>query len=236
MAKLDGRRAPLEEPSEPVEELERGVGPAEGPGELEEPGPDASRFLERSEGVDEPPDRVVVGRPLVGDTAPDLDGEEKPRQIGDPLRPAAHQPLSRDAIEGVVELDAVDIPGDETEPVDAPTGLVTTPRLGYMRLHGRNRANWFRRDAGRDERYDYLYDETELGEWRDRALAALPRVERLFVVLNNHFRGQALANALQLGSMIDGRRRAAPPSLLEMYPALRGVSSTPGQGNLLDGE
>lgn len=117
-----------------------------------------------------------------------------------------------------------------------PTGLVTTPRLGYMRLHGRNRANWFRRDAGRDERYDYLYDETELGEWRDRALAALPRVERLFVVLNNHFRGQALANALQIGSMIDGRRRAAPPSLLEMYPALRGISSTPGQGNLLNGK
>jgi hypothetical protein len=37
-----------------------------------------------------------------------------------------------------------------------------TSGAGYIRVHGRNYADWFRPDAGRDARYDDLYDPGEL--------------------------------------------------------------------------
>jgi len=36
-----------------------------------------------------------------------------------------------------------------------PLNSVTSP-VGYIRLHGRNVRDWFRKGAGRDERYNYL--------------------------------------------------------------------------------
>jgi len=115
-----------------------------------------------------------------------------------------------------------------------PTEHVTTPALGYIRLHGRNRANWFRRDAGRDERYDYLYTEEELSEWRLRAERMAGSVERLFIVTNNHFRGQALVNALQLRSLLEGRPVEAPRELVAAYPVLARIAADgESQGRLL---
>jgi uncharacterized protein YecE (DUF72 family) len=90
----------------------------------------------------------------------------------------------------------------------------------YFRLHGRNRHNWFKPDAGRDDRYNYLYSSDELSSWRERIDSVPAGVERLFVVLNNHFRGQAVANALQLRSMLSGRKTDAPPELIDTFPGL----------------
>jgi uncharacterized protein YecE (DUF72 family) len=115
-----------------------------------------------------------------------------------------------------------------------PTEHATTPALGYIRLHGRNRANWFRRDAGRDERYDYLYTGAELAEWRDRAARLAEKVDRLFIITNNHFRGQALVNALQLRSLLEGRKVEVPRELAAAYPVLREIDAGDGmQGRLL---
>jgi uncharacterized protein YecE (DUF72 family) len=90
----------------------------------------------------------------------------------------------------------------------------------YFRLHGRNRRAWFKADAGRDERYNYMYSADELASWRERIDSVPAGVDRLFVVLNNHFRGQAVANALQLRSMLSGGKAAAPPGLIGTYPQL----------------
>ena len=49
-----------------------------------------------------------------------------------------------------------------------PTGHVTS-QVAYIRLHGRNAANWFRTDAAVDSRYDYLYSAEELRPWAERA-------------------------------------------------------------------
>lgn len=116
-----------------------------------------------------------------------------------------------------------------------PTEQITDPRFGYVRLHGRNRRNWFRKDAGRDERYDYLYGEKELEEWKDRSVRMLGRVERLFVITNNHFMGQAVANAFQLRHLIEGRRLKIPETTKRTYPGL-GHIALPSleQGELLD--
>ena len=105
-----------------------------------------------------------------------------------------------------------------------PTEYVTDHRLAYIRLHGRNRRNWFGKNVGRDERYDYLYDETELGEWSQRASRIIGRAQKLFIVTNNHFKGQALVNAFQLRNLIEGGKFYIPEPLKRAYPAVGGIS------------
>lgn len=100
-------------------------------------------------------------------------------------------------------------------------GARATAAVGYIRVHGRNYQDWFRKDAGRDARYDYLYSAEELAPWaaRAKALAADRRTEEIYVVTNNHFRGQAAANAVMLASMIEGHPVEAPAPLLHSFPA-----------------
>lgn len=115
-----------------------------------------------------------------------------------------------------------------------PTEYVTDESLGYIRLHGRNRRNWFRKEAGRDERYDYLYNESELEEWRDRAKRMLEKVQNLFIITNNHYRGQALVNAFQIKSMLEKRKLEVPPTLTTAYPQLGAIATNVSrQGDLL---
>jgi uncharacterized protein YecE (DUF72 family) len=68
-----------------------------------------------------------------------------------------------------------------------------TGRVGYVRVHGRNYQDWFRKHAGRDARYDYLYSPDELSRWTERAkeVARDEQVETVDVVFNNHY-GEAL--------------------------------------------
>lgn len=99
-----------------------------------------------------------------------------------------------------------------------------TAAVAYVRIHGRNYRDWFRKDAGRDARYDYLYDARELAPWaeRIRELARSPRAPDVYVITNNHFRGQAPANAKMLEAMVEGRRVEAPPELVAAYPEALG--------------
>ena len=109
----------------------------------------------------------------------------------------------------------------------------STSHVGYVRVHGRNYKDWFRKDAGRDARYDYLYSPEQLEPWADRArqLAEDPGTQEVYVVTNNHFRGQAVTNGLQLEAMLRGEPVAAPASLVEEFPEalLPYVSSRPLQ-------
>jgi uncharacterized protein YecE (DUF72 family) len=115
-----------------------------------------------------------------------------------------------------------------------PTEIVTDRRLGYIRLHGRNRADWARSGAGRDERYDYLYREDELEEWRRRAERIAAKSDALYIVTNNHFRAQALVNAFQMRYLLSREKQRMPDSLVEAYPSLRSIAiEPPGQGTLL---
>jgi uncharacterized protein YecE (DUF72 family) len=100
---------------------------------------------------------------------------------------------------------------------------VATAQVGYVRIHGRNAKDWFRAGATRDERYDYLYGADELRPWAERArqVAASPGVTDVYVVTNNHFQGQEVANAMQLRSMLEGRKVEVPETLWKAFgPAL----------------
>jgi uncharacterized protein YecE (DUF72 family) len=96
----------------------------------------------------------------------------------------------------------------------------TTGPVGYVRLHGRNYRDWFREKAGRDARYDYLYSEKELDPWLEKISEVTEAASSTYVITNNHFRGQAVVNALQIRSRIEGRKVEAPPGLVEHYPVL----------------
>ena len=107
----------------------------------------------------------------------------------------------------------------------APARPRVTAEIAYMRLHGRNEAAWFAKDAGRDARYDYLYPMHALRPLADAARSMSTQAKALYVIANNHFRGQALANALQLKHLIQGTEPDAPEELLAAYPDLKDVVS-----------
>jgi uncharacterized protein YecE (DUF72 family) len=104
-----------------------------------------------------------------------------------------------------------------------PSAVATSPDFAYVRLHGRNYKNWFREGAGRDDRYDYLYAKDELGDWVERIRSLGSKSGKVYVITNNHYRGQAVANALQIRNMITGQKVDIPSLLLEKYPALKEI-------------
>jgi len=101
-----------------------------------------------------------------------------------------------------------------------PNATVTA-RIGYVRLHGRNHDDWFREDAGRDDRYNYLYSEEELEPWIAKINGMRKKVDEVYVITNNHYRGQAVVNALELGYALDGRTYTLPQHIMDEYPRLK---------------
>jgi uncharacterized protein YecE (DUF72 family) len=110
----------------------------------------------------------------------------------------------------------------------------TTGPVGYVRLHGRNYQEWFRDGAGRDARYDYLYSEEELDPWISKIADVSSAASSTYVITNNHFRGQAVVNALQIKARLERKRVRAPRSLVERYPVLEKavVEEPPAQAQL----
>ncbi|MBI4456463.1 MAG: DUF72 domain-containing protein [Acidobacteria bacterium] len=101
-----------------------------------------------------------------------------------------------------------------------PTAIVTATD-SYFRMHGRNYRNWFREEADVNERYDYLYSTEELAEARELITAIAERSRNTYVILNNHRNAQAATNALELKSMVTGKKVTVPKTLLNRYPELR---------------
>ncbi len=110
------------------------------------------------------------------------------------------QPISRDSI---------------------PATEILTSKIGYVRLHGRNAQNWFRENAETWERYDYLYSRDELLPWHERIKQLAKKSKELFVIANNHYKGQAVANALELQFLFTGEKPQAPEMLIHRYPQIK---------------
>jgi uncharacterized protein YecE (DUF72 family) len=98
-----------------------------------------------------------------------------------------------------------------------------TSSIGYLRLHGRNVKEWFREGAGRDARYDYLYNEFELFELTERVRQIAQQAEETFVITNNHYRGQAICNALEIKAKLGEKNLKIPEVLLPHYPQLQEI-------------
>ncbi|HPR87177.1 MAG TPA: DUF72 domain-containing protein [bacterium] len=108
-----------------------------------------------------------------------------------------------------------------------------TSSLAYFRFHGRNYAHWFREGAGRDQRYDYHYSLKELSEWLPQIQENVEQSDKTIVIFNNHFKGQAFANCLQLLALLTDSRPAIPEPLAAHFPELRAIGTLPPtQGTL----
>ena len=96
----------------------------------------------------------------------------------------------------------------------------------YMRLHGRNAAQWWRHEH-RDDRYNYLYSAKELQEFAETAASAGSLVKKSYLYTNNHFSSKSVVNAVmlkaQLGQPIEGEY---PAEMVERYPEIRGLVVT----------
>src|SRR5574337_184726 len=109
-----------------------------------------------------------------------------------------------------------------------PSERATSP-IGYIRLHGRNYEHWFTSGEHPEERYDYLYGLGELESWAERIRHVAEAGEATYVITNNHFRGKAVANALQLVNIIRNQAVPVPPQLVSEYPALESIAAaSPG--------
>jgi uncharacterized protein YecE (DUF72 family) len=93
----------------------------------------------------------------------------------------------------------------------------------YLRLHGRNAAQWWSHRNSED-RYNYLYTAEELAPFAEAAEAASREVRKAYVYANNHFSAKSVANAAilkhQLGQPLPGEY---PEEFVEAYPDLKGL-------------
>lgn len=104
-----------------------------------------------------------------------------------------------------------------------------TSTVGYVRLHGRNYEQWFESD-NRDDRYNYLYKPPELEKWKQRIEIISQKAATTYVIANNHYQAKAAVNALQLRSLLDGKKVRAPETLVGHYAELREISEIEDAG------
>ena len=94
----------------------------------------------------------------------------------------------------------------------------------YLRLHGRNAAQWWSHEKSED-RYNYLYSAKELEPFADAVKEATRReVKKAYLYANNHFSAKSVANAAilkhQIGQDLPGEY---PEEMIERYPDLKGI-------------
>jgi uncharacterized protein YecE (DUF72 family) len=82
-----------------------------------------------------------------------------------------------------------------------PPDIELTAPLSVVRFHGRNAALVQRR-VSTDRAYDYLYSKEELQEWAGTTRSIAERVKSLYLMFNNHARGQAMQNGREMMEML----------------------------------
>jgi len=101
---------------------------------------------------------------------------------------------------------------------------VRTGTIGYVRLHGRNYTDWFPKKESRKPafaRYDYLYNEKEIEEIAENIKTVAEGSHETYVIQNNHPRGQAAANAMQIRAALGETILNLPESLIRHFPVLK---------------
>ena len=104
--------------------------------------------------------------------------------------------------------------------------LPNIPGFYYMRLHGRNAAQWWKHDKSED-RYNYLYSADELKPFAGTADAARRLVKKFYLYFNNHFASKSVVNAVMIKSQLgEPVRGVYPKEFVERYPETGSIVST----------
>jgi uncharacterized protein YecE (DUF72 family) len=80
--------------------------------------------------------------------------------------------------------------------------LAVTAGIVYIRFHGRNREDWFKKGIETVERYRYLYREDELKKWGYRVKEASRKAEQTFAIFNNCYENYGIKNAKTLERLL----------------------------------
>jgi uncharacterized protein YecE (DUF72 family) len=103
----------------------------------------------------------------------------------------------------------------------------------YVRFHGRNAREWWDH-AESEDRYNYFYSEEELEPIAAKARQARDLKKRVYLMMNNHFSAQSVANATTLKKMLDEPITAKMPAeLVDRFPDLARIVSTLPRARLL---
>jgi len=83
-----------------------------------------------------------------------------------------------------------------------PLAVVTSDELAVVRFHGRRAGVWDRPGVGVHERFGYLYQAAELGDWVPRIRALAGDARQVHALMNNCYRQYAVQNAKDLASLL----------------------------------
>lgn len=111
--------------------------------------------------------------------------------------------------------------------------IVTNDKV-YIRFHGRNEKAWkeslnnFGKPQSykqQNERYSYLYSPGELVGISQQTKEIFDKVKKIFVIMNNHPKGDAVANAFELLHYLKELTKVKMPStIVKAYPRLQKIS------------
>lgn len=125
-------------------------------------------------------DHILAGRDLFGDVPLFVEFRHASWD-----RPDVYDELRRNGI-GFCCVDEPDLAGLFPPKTEITTGVA------YIRLHGRNAANWWGKGG---DRYDYLYSKEELLEWKEKIDGLKSKADKIYLFFNNCHLGQAVRNA-----------------------------------------
>jgi len=74
--------------------------------------------------------------------------------------------------------------------------LPITSDMAYFRFHGRNAETWWKGDS--ETRYKYLYSPEEISGLTNKVKSSAGQTQLLFALFNNHWRGYAPRNAIDM--------------------------------------
>jgi uncharacterized protein YecE (DUF72 family) len=109
-------------------------------------------------------------------------------------------------------------------------------KTAYIRFHGRNEEAW-KKSLGnfgkkqtyeqQSARYEYLYTPGELTVISQKIKEIYDKVKKIFVVMNNHPNGDAVANAFELLYLLKEQTKIKmPETIVKAYPRLEEISCT----------
>ncbi len=78
-----------------------------------------------------------------------------------------------------------------------PPDTTTTADFAFLRWHGRGERPW----------YNYRYRQEELGGWTKKVAAVAAQTTRVYGYFNNHFKGYAVENSLQMMELLGAADR-----------------------------
>jgi len=89
-----------------------------------------------------------------------------------------------------------------------PIAASTTKDLAMVRFHGRDPAQWKKKDVSAAERFRYDYTKEELAEWAPRIRDLADTARETHVLMNNCYQDYAVRSARQLASLLDLEEKA----------------------------